>query len=92
MGRERTLMKSKEHKARAEVSALLRQLADKLDSEATVRLVQGEQEIVLEVPDRVELQIKAEEELKGTRTQLGLQVEFQWFVGDAADAGGITLG
>ena len=91
MGRETVLLRSKEMKSRADVAAFLRALADKLDGGQVV-LQQGGQEISLDVPEQVELQVKAEEEEKGTRTQLGMEVEFQWYVGEDASAGGVTLG
>lgn len=92
MGRETVLLRSKEMTGRADVSAFLRELADKLDSGQVV-LQQGDQAVTLDVPARVELQIKAEEEEKGTRTQLGMQVEFQWYVVDPdSPTGAIKLG
>lgn len=92
MGRETVLLRSKEMKTRSEVAAFLRALADKLDGEGVVRLQRNAEEVVLEVPSRVELQIKAEEEEKGARTQLGMQVEFQWYVGEDGAESGIKLG
>ena len=91
MGRETVLLRSKEKTSRADVAAFLRALADKLDAGRVV-LQQGGQEVSLDVPERVELQVKAEEEEKGTRTQLGMEVEVQWYVGEDASAGGVTLG
>ena len=91
MGRETVLLRSKEKKERGEVAAFLRALADKVD-DGRVVLQQAGQEVALDVPGRVEMQVKAEEEEKGTRTQLGIEVEFQWYVGEDASSGGVTLG
>lgn len=92
MGKETVLLRSKEMKSREDVATFLRTLAEKLDGEGTIRVQQGDDEVVLEVPSRVELQIKVEQEEKGSRTQLGMEVEFQWYVGDDAADTGVTLG
>lgn len=92
MGKETVLLRSKEMASREDVATFLRTLADKLEGEGTVRVQQGDDEVVLEVPSRVELQVKVEQEEKGQRTQLGMEVEFQWYVGDDTSDTGVTLG
>jgi amphi-Trp domain-containing protein len=89
MGKEIVLMKSEEKLPRAQVAAFLRELADKVES-GTVTLKQGGEELTLEMPATVELEIKAEEEAKKTRTQRSLEVEIEWYLGEQDS--GISLG
>ena len=63
MGREIVLFKSEEKKDLPSVATFLRQLADKLDGNRVV-LRQGTQGIVLDIPNNVVLELKAEEEDK----------------------------
>lgn len=86
MGREITLFKSEEKKTRTEVSDFLRQLAGKIDN-GEVILKQGSEELALEIPTNVILDIKAEDEEKSRGTQQSLEIEIKWFPGDE-DAGG----
>ncbi len=86
MGREVRLFKSEERKSRKEVVAFLRQIADKLDGgELVLRL--GAEELRLEVPEGLVLELQAEDEDKGERgTQHSLEIELKWFDGDAGAA------
>ena len=82
MGREVGLFKSEERKSRADVSAFLRQIADKL-AEGRVVLRQGEEEIVLEIPAGVILEVQVEDEDKKSKgTQHSLELEIKWFDDD----------
>ncbi len=79
MGREVKRFKSEERKRKDEVSAFLRQLADKLD-EGRVTLRSGGEEIVLELPERITLELQVEDEDKGAQgIQHSLEVELKWF-------------
>lgn len=90
MGKETILFKSEEKRDLQSVVAFLHQLADKLAQKEVV-LRQGEQEITVEIPDQVVLELKVEEEDKKRKTQRSLEVEIEWIVGD--DTGGaVTLG
>jgi len=90
MGREIVLFKSEEKKDLASVATFLRQLADKLDGNQVI-LRQGTQEIVLDIPNNVILELKAEEEDKKGKLKRTLEVEIEWIDGD--DSGGtVTLG
>ena len=65
---------------------LLRQLADKL-SEGQVVLRQGSDEITLDMPTSLILEIQVEDEDKKQKgIQHSLEVEIKWFEGE--DAGG----
>ncbi|GFE52239.1 hypothetical protein So717_39920 [Roseobacter cerasinus] len=91
MGREVTLFSSKEPKSRSEVATFLRSLADRLDT-AKVTLRQGQDEIVLSLPDEMTLELKVEDEDKRRKgVQHSLEVELKWYDGDSA-AGPVSLG
>ena len=86
MGKQIRLFKSEEKHTRAEVSAFLHQLADKL-AEGQVILRQGQEEIALTMPANLILEIQVEDEDKKRKgIQHSLEVEIKWFDGD--DAGG----
>lgn len=86
MGKEIRLFKSEERRSRAEVSAFLHQLADKL-GEGQVVLRQGSDEITLDMPTSLILEIQVEDEDKKQKgIQHSLEVEIKWFEGE--DAGG----
>lgn len=94
MGRETRLFKTQERKSRQEAAAFLRQLADRLDGDGIV-LRQGTQEIRLQPPAWLTLEVQVEDEDKGTRgVQHSLEVELKWFDGDeqAGEGGGLELG
>lgn len=85
MGRETRLFKSQERKNRAEASHFLHQLADKL-ANGKVVLSQGTEELTLEIPENVILEVQVEDEEKGTKgTQHSLEVEIKWFDTDEQD-------
>ena len=91
MGKETKLFKSEERKTRAEVSAFLHQLADKL-AEGQVVLRQGRDEIVLQLPHSLILEIQVEDEDKKRKgIQHSLEVEIKWFDNDAG-GGPLELG
>ena len=89
MGREKVLFESEEKRSRTEVAAVLRALADKLETGKVV-LQQGDQSLALEIPGKLTLEIKAEEEAKRTKTKYSLEVELEWYPGK--DDGVVTLG
>ncbi len=86
MGRETILFKSKERKGRKEVSDFLHQLADKIAAGNLV-LRQGQDEVNLEIPENLILEVEVEDEhkrKKGRRRQL--EIELKWY--DNEDEGG----
>lgn len=83
MGREVVLFKSEEKHGRVTVASTLRKLADKLEA-GEVILRQGGDELLLEIPARVVLEIKAEEETGKNKTKRSLEVEIEWLVGEMA--------
>jgi len=86
MGREARLFKSEERKNRAAVGHFLHQLADKI-SEAKVVLRQGAEELVLQLPENLILEVQVEDEDKGAKgIQHSLEVEIKWL--DNEEQGG----
>jgi amphi-Trp domain-containing protein len=91
MGREKRLFKSEENKNRSEVSAFLHQLADKI-GEGQVILRQGQEELSLDMPHNLVLEIQVEDEDKKRKgIQHSLELEIKWFDSDSA-GGPLELG
>jgi amphi-Trp domain-containing protein len=90
MGKEIRLVKSEERSSLSEASAFLHQLADKL-SAGQVVLRQGSEELVLQIPGSLILEVQVEDEDKGSRgIQHSLEVELKWF--DDEQDGPLELG
>ena len=90
MGKEIVLFESEERKDLASVVAFLHQLADKLALNQVI-LRQGDEEIVIDVPNNVVLELKVEEEDKKGKVKRSLEVEIEWLEGDQS-GGVVTLG
>lgn len=89
MGKETKLFESEERKDRAEVSEFLHRLADRIASGKVV-LGQGQEEIALELPSSLILEVQVEDEDKGARgVQHSLEVEIKWF--DEEESGPLHL-
>ena len=89
MGRETKLFKSQERKSRADVSNFLHQLADKI-SNGSVVLSQGGEDLALQLPENLILEVQVEDEEKGTKgIQHSLEVEIKWF--DNEQSGSLEL-
>ncbi|MFW6339117.1 MAG: amphi-Trp domain-containing protein, partial [Alkalispirochaetaceae bacterium] len=76
-------LRSKEQQSRSEVAQALRKLADRLE-ENTVTLGQGNEQVTLTLPERVELKMKVTEKPKGQSTKQKLEVELSWTEGESA--------
>ena len=90
MAKEIVLFKSEERKDLQSVSAFLHQLADSLENNQVI-LRQGTEEITLDIPNQVILELKVEEEDKKGKTKHTLEVELEWIEGDES-GGVVTLG
>ena len=90
MGKEIVLMKSEEKKSRQEVADFLKELADKV-VEGKIVLNKGEEQLELDLPENLVLEIKAEEEQKHERMKYSFEVELEWYPGED-EGGGISLG
>ena len=79
MGTETRLFKSEERKTRSERSDFVHPLADKI-SEGQVVLRQSQNEITLELPETLILEVQVDDEDKGAKgVQHSLEVEIKWF-------------
>lgn len=91
MGKEVRLFKSEERKSRPEVTAFLRELADKIDS-GQVILRQSEEQTTLEIPQNLVLEIQVDnEDKKHKGVQHSLEIEITWY-DDDAKRGPLELG
>ncbi|MDX1708949.1 MAG: amphi-Trp domain-containing protein [Desulfobacterales bacterium] len=89
MGRETILFKSEEKKAASDVANTLRQIADKID-DGTMILKQGSEEIALEFPKNMVLELKIEEEQGKKRLKKSFEIELEWVIGEE-QADGATI-
>lgn len=80
MGKKEVLIKSDEPKAREQVAAFLRELADKVEA-GEVTLQQGEQEVAFSLPPIVELEVEVEQKEKKRGTKYSLEIEIEWMNG-----------
>ena len=90
MGKEIVLFASEERRDRASIAAFLHELADKV-GQGRVVLRSGSEELILEMPQNLVLEVKAEEEAKKNKTQRSLEVEIEWILGDESGSG-VVLG
>ncbi|ABA56960.1 conserved hypothetical protein [Nitrosococcus oceani ATCC 19707] len=91
MGKETRLFKSEESKKRAEVSEFLRQIAERIEKGKIV-LRQGTEELVLQIPENLILEVQVEDEDKKTKgIQHSLEIEIKWFDNDGP-SGSLELG
>jgi amphi-Trp domain-containing protein len=89
MGRETVLFKSEEKKAASDIANTLRQIADKID-DGTLILKQGAEEITLEFPKSMVLELKIEEE-QGKRLKKSFEIELEWVIGEEKADGATIL-
>jgi amphi-Trp domain-containing protein len=82
MGKEIRLFKTEEQKSRSEVSEFLHQIADKI-TDGKVVLSRGTEEITLQLPNNLILEVQVEDEDKKTKgIQHSLEIEIKWFDND----------
>ena len=86
---EVVLMKSEESRSLADVARFLRDLAGKIERNE-LSLQQGGEEILLDLPDPITLELKLEEEDKKGRKKRELEIELEWYPGE--EGGAISLG
>jgi amphi-Trp domain-containing protein len=89
MGKETVLFKSEEKKAAIDVANTLRQIADKID-DGTMILKQGSEEITLEFPKNMVLELKIEEEQGKKKLKKSFEIELEWIIGEE-QADGATI-
>jgi amphi-Trp domain-containing protein len=81
MGKETVLFKSEEKKSSIDVANTLRQIADKID-DGTMILKQGSEEITLEFPKNMVLELKIEEEQGKKKLKKSFEIELEWVIGE----------
>jgi len=86
---ESVLFKSEDPMTRAQAAAFLRQLADKLDGGGDLTLSGGQGDVALAVPERLVLEVKAEEESKPgfDAHKRSLEIELEWKLGEDSSQG-----
>ena len=79
------LMKSEEQKSRTEVASFLKDVAEKIES-GTIKLIQGEETIVLEIPENLTLELKVQEKTKEKKSKKKqLEIELEWYIGEKSE-------
>lgn len=92
MSKEIILFKSEEKRNVGEVAAFLRELADRVETQAVV-LRKGKEEVTLQLPPVVTLEVKAEEERsKKGKVEYSLEVELEWKPGEGKAEEKLELG
>lgn len=90
MGKETKLFKSEERMSRNDVVAFLQSIAEKIASGQVV-LRQGGEEITLQLPESMILEIQVEDEDKKRKgIEHSLEIELKWF--DDEKGGPLELG
>ena len=90
MGRETVLFKSEEKKASSEIANTLRQIADKIDDGIMI-LKQGSEEITLDFPKSMVLELKIEEEQGKKKLKKSFEIELEWIIGEEQSEGATIL-
>jgi amphi-Trp domain-containing protein len=85
MSKETVLFKSQEKRSRQEIVETMRQLADKIE-QGSLQLRGGGQEISLDFPAALTLEIKVEDEQKASLKR-SLELELEWYPGQSDDTG-----
>lgn len=90
MGKETVLFRNEEKMSVTEAAGILRTIADKLET-GKVKLSRDNKQVVLDIPNRVELEIKAEKEESKRNIKKKLEVEIEWVVGGKNAAGPMQI-
>jgi amphi-Trp domain-containing protein len=84
MAKKNILIKTKERRSVQDVAAFLRQLADRLEQNE-IALQRGDEEIRIELPNRVTFKVKAKEKIKKRKTKHQFKLTLKWKDGDKAE-------
>lgn len=90
MAKKNVLVKSDQRKNLADAGAFLRDLADKVES-GKVTLVQGGQDVVVDLPETVSFELEYYEQPKKHGLKKQLEIELQWIEGGKKKQG-VILG
>ena len=80
MAKKNVLVKSDLQKNLPEVAAFLRDLADKVET-GQVTLVQGEEDVIVDLPDSVKFELEYYEQVKKHGLKKQLEIELVWTEG-----------
>lgn len=89
MGTETVLFKSEEKKSAKEIADILRRIADKIES-GSMTLRQNGNETILDFPQNMILEMKAEEE-QGRKLKKSFEIELEWIPGETQEGGATIL-
>lgn len=84
------LVKSSEKMDREQLAALLEGLAGRIRTGA-LTLTSGADEVHLDLPERVKVDVEVTEAVRRRGTKLELEIEVEWYRGQSA-GGGIQIG
>ena len=90
MAKKNVIVKSDLRKNLPDVAVFLRELADKVET-GTVTLVQGGQDIVIDLPETVSFELEYYEQSKKHGLKKQLEIELEWTEGDKKRQS-VTLG
>ena len=90
MAKKNVIVKSDLRKNLPDVAAFLRELADKVET-GTVTLVQGGQDVVIDLPETVSFELEYYEKPKKSGLKKQLEIELEWTEGDQKRQS-VTLG
>ena len=86
MGKETRLFKSQEPKNREDAAEFLRQIAEKI-SEGEVVIRRGQEELSLDIPKNLILEVQVEDEDKKSKgIQHSLEIEIKWYDDDVQNS------
>ena len=86
---EEVLFESESRQSRADIAALLRTVADNLDSGDAITLRSGGESVAMDPPANPTFEVKAEREgPAGGPNELSVEFELEWDEDDSGGAGG----
>ena len=87
---EDVLFEVEQHRSRAEIAAVLRDVADRLEAGEAVTVGAGENSVTVDPPERPEFEIKVEREYaKGASSgELSIEFELEWDEDGGGGSGG----
>jgi amphi-Trp domain-containing protein len=78
------LFKSEEMKSNKEAADILRKVADKVE-EGSILLKKGSEEVTVNIPSKLEVEIEASQKNKKGQIKKQLEVELEWIEGESGD-------
>lgn len=90
---EEILFESEETKSRADIAAVLRTVADRLDTDREISFSSGDQSVTLEPPSRPTFEVKVERETGsgGGNPELSIELELEWKEGADDTDGSLSV-